>query len=538
MLKLIKCDIFQEKVINFHEGLNVVLGDNAGTNSIGKSTLLMIVDFVFGGSTYITFNKDVVSMLGHHEFNFTFEFDNIEFYFSRNTIDPNRVYKCTKDFEKYEEMKLNVFCKLLKKNYGIESESLSFREAVSTFSRIWGKNNYEVKRLLHVHHSDNNLETVSRLIKLFDEYNKIAEEDKVLKSLKSSKTTLNSAGKLKYIPKITKNAYERNLKEIVKLNTEILNWGKSAYSPNINISEIISDELMELKERKNFLIQEREYYKSRFNRTNKTITNSTDVGFEKLLEYFPQVNIEKLHAIEKFHEGISLILNKEMSRAKKELLQKIESLDEEIREINSRMEKVLNPHEQSNLFIDNLLEASFKLRNIQLENDYYQTLKTVNDDVAAKTITVSEMKETITSKIMLAINHQLEEINKLVYKDNRVAPVLSISSNDYEYSYFVNTGTGKAYANLIIFDLAIFKLTNLPIMIHDSILLKNIEKVTVEKIVNIYTTFKKQIFIAVDEISTYSNDIQNTLLKNKTIQLSNDKLLFTMDWRDSSKTSE
>ncbi|WP_348625134.1 hypothetical protein ABFT51_12925 [Paenibacillus peoriae] len=37
-------------------------------NSIGKSTLLMIIDFIFGGDSYIEHNDDVVSELGHHEF--------------------------------------------------------------------------------------------------------------------------------------------------------------------------------------------------------------------------------------------------------------------------------------------------------------------------------------------------------------------------------------------------------------------------------------------------------------------------------------
>lgn len=49
MLVEIRCDKFKKKVITFHKGLNVVLGDNKGTNSIGKSTLLMVIDFIFGG---------------------------------------------------------------------------------------------------------------------------------------------------------------------------------------------------------------------------------------------------------------------------------------------------------------------------------------------------------------------------------------------------------------------------------------------------------------------------------------------------------
>ena len=52
MLTEIFCDKFKQKRITFRNGLNVVLGDDNATNSIGKSTFLLIVDFVFGGDTY------------------------------------------------------------------------------------------------------------------------------------------------------------------------------------------------------------------------------------------------------------------------------------------------------------------------------------------------------------------------------------------------------------------------------------------------------------------------------------------------------
>lgn len=538
MLKEIRCNIFKEKVIKFHEGLNVVLGDNEGSNSIGKSTLLMIVDFIFGGSTYISHNKDVISKLGHHEFFFIFEFKKVELYFCRGTEKPNVVFQCTKDFKKQEEIKLENFCNILKENYKLESEQLTFRSAVSLFSRVWGKNNHDVKRPLHSHHSEKNVETTTRLIKLFNEYNKIAKEDRELKQLAESKNVLNKAGKLKYIPKITKKKYESNLKEIEQLKSEIENLGKSAYSPSIHISDIISDELIELRERKNILIQERDYYKARFNRTNKTITKSTDIGFENLLEFFPHVNIEKLKKIEEFHQGISSILSKELEQAKRELKQKIESLDKEINEINQRLEQVLNPNEEPNLFIDRLIESSSRLKNLQLENDFFNKLLKVNESIKSKTIALSEMKENIVNNIKLKINSKLEEINDLIHEDKRTAPELDLSYNNYEYKYFDNTGTGKAFANLIIFDLAVFTLTELPFIIHDSFLFKNIEKAVVEHIISFYNTLKKQIFIAIDVINIYSEDTQKILQAKKVIQLSKDKLLFTMDWRDMPKESE
>ena len=39
--------------ISLHAGLNTVMGSSNGSNSIGKSTFLMIIDFAFGGDDYV-----------------------------------------------------------------------------------------------------------------------------------------------------------------------------------------------------------------------------------------------------------------------------------------------------------------------------------------------------------------------------------------------------------------------------------------------------------------------------------------------------
>jgi uncharacterized protein YydD (DUF2326 family) len=62
MLIEIESDAFRVPKIIFHEGLNVVIGDNQAANSIGKSSFLMVVDFVFGGSSLTEINDDVVAI--------------------------------------------------------------------------------------------------------------------------------------------------------------------------------------------------------------------------------------------------------------------------------------------------------------------------------------------------------------------------------------------------------------------------------------------------------------------------------------------
>ena len=70
MLKEIYCPLFKEgktlrSPILFHKGLNIILGSEQGkAGSIGKSTMLLIIDFVFGGNAYM--KSDAVQQLGEH----------------------------------------------------------------------------------------------------------------------------------------------------------------------------------------------------------------------------------------------------------------------------------------------------------------------------------------------------------------------------------------------------------------------------------------------------------------------------------------
>ncbi|MCY8027259.1 MULTISPECIES: DUF2326 domain-containing protein [Bacillus] len=534
MLAEIRSRIFKDEIIKFHQGLNVVLGDNQGSNSIGKSTLLMILDFIFGGNTYILHNKDVITKFGDHDFGCTFKFKKGTFYFIRSTKDPKLVYKSNQNFEKLEPIKLDSYRDFLKESYNLESEQLKFRSAVSTFSRVWGKNNYDVKRPLHNHHSEKNIETVIKLIKLFNEYDKIAKEDKELSKLDESKKVLNKAGKLDLIPKISKRKYEKNLKEIGFLKGQIEKLSKNAYSPLINLPDVVSDELVQLRVQKKKLIEEQDYYRSRLNRTTKKREISASINFENLLEFFPNINMKKLKTIEEFHNGINSILNKELINARKEIKEKLTSLSDEIIEINQKLEKILSQTEESNLFMDQIIEYSSELKNLQSENDHYNNLQNIRTSIVAKTTLLNKIKDEIVNGLKGNINVQLTEINNFIHENKRTAPELELKYSNYDYKFFENTGTGKAYTNLIIFDLAILRLTALPFIIHDSFLFKNIEKEVVERLITFYNSMSKQVFIAIDFINIYNQETQNILQANKVIQLTKNKLLTKIDWRNSS----
>lgn len=110
MLKMISCNKFKNnaKVITFHNGLNIVKGDGEKSNSIGKSTLLMIIDFCFGGRDYPKVENKTISFVGDHNIDFVFEFNGISYFFRRSTNNSNIIYEFTDETYTNEKIRYQL----------------------------------------------------------------------------------------------------------------------------------------------------------------------------------------------------------------------------------------------------------------------------------------------------------------------------------------------------------------------------------------------------------------------------------------------
>ena len=71
----------------------------------------------------------------------------------------------------------------------------------------------------------------------------------------------------------------------------------------------------------------------------------------------------------------------------------------------------------------------------------------------------------------------------------------------------------------------------MPAIAHDLPLLKNIENAAMENIISIYSRSKKQIFIAIDKLSSYDKKAAQIINRDKVLELSKDKLLFIKNWK-------
>ena len=172
MLIELSCDTFGSiKRIVFRDGLNIVQGMSG--NSIGKSTILKVIDFAFGGNYYKDSNEDIIREIGHHTIKFAHKFGSDIYYFSRSTNRPNIIYKCNAQYEEIEPLKSIEFGSFLIEHYQLTDHNAKWRSLVSLFSRIWNKENKDVKRPLYLHSSQKTEDAILLLIQLFNLHHSI-----------------------------------------------------------------------------------------------------------------------------------------------------------------------------------------------------------------------------------------------------------------------------------------------------------------------------------------------------------------------------
>ena len=128
----------------------MLTGPDDGANSIGKSSILMLLDFVFAGDDFIKLCSDVISNVGIVSVEMDFVLERAKYSFSRSTNDPKIVVFLSEDGK--PEKPISEYRDFLKKIYNFPEVGLSFRGAVNPFFRVWGKDNYNPNKPLKGQH--------------------------------------------------------------------------------------------------------------------------------------------------------------------------------------------------------------------------------------------------------------------------------------------------------------------------------------------------------------------------------------------------
>lgn len=536
MLKRISCVKFREQEIEFHPGLNVVMGDDIASNSIGKSTLLMIIDFVFGGSEYIKTNSDAIEQLGPHEFLFEFNFNDEKLYFSRSTDLYLIVNICDSTFQPQSQIKLDDYRKLLQKKYQCEIDDLGFRSIVGRYFRIYGKENLNEHKPIQYFEKESSSKSILALVKLFDKYNALRAYEDQIATLSEEKSILANAAKRNLIPNIGKAAFGQNTKKIVELSQQLDAVKKDIVTASTDLAALVSKEILQLRKEKSTLIVRKNVLTARLQRIQANLQNkgaNLDMELEQFALYFPDFNIEQARNVDTFHEKLSKILKAELQSADKELRIRISEIDAQISQINTEITEKLNIRDAPKFAVDKVVDLVAQIKQFSDENGYFSKAENIDINLKQASNDLTSLKEVVLDDICSQINTKMYELNRRIYGDSRRPPTLSIHGNRFSFRTYGDTGTGTAFANLITFDLALLDLTCLPAIAHDLPLLKNIENPAMEKIISLYATNSKQVFIAIDKIHSYDKTASTIVEEHSVIQLSKDKTLFIKNWKNS-----
>lgn len=537
MLKEIQCSLFNHAKISFHQGLNIILGDDDAKNSIGKSTALMVIDFAQGGDSFHEDEAGAIRALGHHYYNFSFVFAGQPYFFSRSTDASDVVHVCDKDYARLSELPVEEYRRKLKEFYGLASLESSFRSVVSPFARIWRKGGLEPDQPFISAPKEPTGTAIGRLIDLFDRSSDIAAEKKVIDEQKERKKFIAGAMNAKIIPKINNNQYKANTKTIAE-NTVQIEQLRQGFGGALNAYEALFDEsLRRMQQRKNELTNLRSELQSKVNRLEREISGITPrlaANIALVAEYFPTVNVAKLEQVEAFHQKIGSIVKKELKDELAVAQLEESALTSEIMSLEQQIQTAL----KSKGMPDDLFKRIFDLKEITdkatEENKHFEHKAQLEEAIKISGHRLDEIYANIFLEIEAKINLKLKAFNKVVYGPARNSSELRIkNANSFRFTSPEDTGTGKSYAGLIGFDIAMLSLTRLPFVIHDSVVYKNIEVAATKKILRILAAIKaKQIFLSFDEANKFGARSEQLIYKFTVLKLSHNDLLYKKDWRD------
>ena len=538
MLVEVQCDKFVKngqirEPIRFHAGLNAVLGDDNGSNSIGKSTFLMILDFVFGGTDYVKKCTDVHENVLEHTVNFTYEFEGKRYHFSRNTIDYNKVIKCDSDYKPLENeqpLTLQEYGVFLCEKYGLTAEDITWRSAVSRFIRVYKRDTLDEERPLNSSKDEKTADTIKNYMRLFDRYAAVAAQIKQAADAEDEKEAFRKTTQQYNHVRAAKNAKERTENEarIVELEQQERELAENSNKGLLDLDSVTARQVAELTELLINYRRQRARVQTQLNAVRRDMTEQKK-GFKRtfsdLERFFPSEEFRTLEDIERFHQKLAKILAEEFKETEKDLATTYVLLGNEIVRIKDQITEIQNVPNVSQAILQEFARITTELNNLREANHNFDELERLKKVAADYAETRDAVIHDQLLAIETAVNQAMREISSTILKNaTHLPPVLRLQRlNKYSFYTPNDGGTGAQYRGLITFDLANMDVAPVPFVVHDSVLLKNIERPVFSEIMKVYAAQKdkgKQVFMAYDTLDSYGADTRQLIEKHAVLELS------------------
>jgi uncharacterized protein YydD (DUF2326 family) len=530
MLVEIRCDKFAEeyRIIRLNPGLNTVLGSTEGGNALGKSTFLWIVDYAFGGDGYCTAGSDVKRFVKDHTLFFTFLFDGTYHYFYRTTSMPKQVFRNDKDGHLIEKMSLDEYRKFLASCY---HPCVPMDEVYGHYFRIYGRENTYEQIPLLTKPRESDEKAVDFLLRLFGKQSVLnalhaAEEELGVKASQWQA----SKKQLKTFEKIEEN--EQTIQALKRRLEKMMTQDGNAGMEYLGFDAKAYEQVAAMRQSMRKLIRQRDRLKARIDNlrfsNEEFINEAVREDFTQLAEFFPDVNLKGFEDIENFHVRIREILKEEANEEIVELEPLLQSCEAEIRRLQHKMEEAGIASELAQRVLSQCVSVSKRIDELEADN---RILKHEKELQEARVLAERRMEQLIADQkatideIVSAINAKLKALNQAVTSGEENPPTLAITdSKEIHFGTVGNTSEGTACKSMVLYDLAILALTQVPAVIHDGNILHSISRDHFKKLLELYEASGKQIFIAADRA-------EDEILKQSTVlHLTEEHRLFGFSW--------
>ena len=530
MLIEIYCDKFKSNgktrsPIRFENGLNIVEGADNGSNSIGKSTFLMIIDFCFGGNDYVNVLKDVEKNVGPHTIFFAFSFDKT-YHFARKTDEKDFVYLSSPNYLLSDKkISIDKFCEFLREKYNIPILDLTFRSIVSRFMRIYNRQNLDEQLPLRAHENETEKNSLLEMIKLFNLFEPLKELHRISEEASEMDTTLGKAQEYKFIPKINLTEFKANEKRIHELKLEAELLADRSDRGLLDLPAEKAEQLARLKDQITALKRNRARFYNQL-KAYKQDSEYEAVGlksdFSELKEFFNNVNIENLREVEEFHRKISAILRKEIKISSQELWDNINSLNLSITELENELSEIHQTTNVSKVILKSYYTLEKEIESLQKANEFYLKKNELRKDALDKEKLLAEKTNEQFATMTAKINSKMEQINSINYVNETHSPILTTpSTKKYNFETPDDQGTGCRFKGMITLDMAILSITPLPIITHDSLMFVQMSYPRVERTFKLYSEVNnKQIFVAVDRTTNLNDEAKRIIDSHRRLYLS------------------
>lgn len=552
-----KCGEQPREPILFHPGLNTVEGGAKAENAIGKSTVLSLIDFVYGGRSFIS--SDVVqhpAAIGHHTVFFSLRLHGVNYYFSRATDRYGYVdrYEDIAWKNKLETWSLDDYMSFLLREYGLEDRGGSFRELVGRYVRIGEDDLANLDKPLSASPRAKDSDGAIALIKLLGFYADLKEAlDRSIK-LQANYELITKTSKLGLFDalKLTKKAeYENAKQQLIEYQRE----SKALRSQtDLDLFEAKRRSRVQQEGARAQLIplqEEATALDSRLALIKAALSGENRFASEKLEEFysfFPQADRKKLEEIEFFHHRLLEIFEDQLEEQEHALKARLEEVKLAIHQQIQRIHQLGESVALDDSIYDENAELAQKIQVLQTQIKTYEANEKRK---AEKEVAKTELKKQLglVQEFSDKLNRSLAVTKAEIYRKQKSHPhpaVFSMrnkgASIGYELDHQGNNSIGNKSMNLLIFDYTLLKITDLPFLIHDSTLIKQVAYQPVGELIQEYVKAKqliskadepKQIFFAFDGTQVYGSETERLIEETRVIGLQESTgALYGRTWGD------